>query len=68
MTEVMHARSGVIILAAQTNLARQSPEDPMNILVQQSAAALRDEEVRTAARSKMSIALHGVGAECRAGC
>ena len=39
----------------------------MDILVQQSAAALGDQEVWTAARSEMSIAPFGVAAESRAG-
>jgi hypothetical protein len=39
----------------------------MNVLVQQSTAALGDEEVRAAARFKISIAPFGVAAESRTG-
>jgi hypothetical protein len=48
MPEVVYARSGVVARASQTDLAGQTPEDPMNILVQQSAAALGHKEVRAA--------------------
>jgi hypothetical protein len=54
--EVVDARPGVIARPAQTNLAGQPPENTMNILVEQPTAALGDEEVRAAARSKMSVA------------
>src|SRR5438445_808658 len=54
--EVMHARPGVIPRAAQASLTGQPPEDPVDVLVQQSTAALGDEEVRAAARAEMSIA------------
>src|SRR6478735_1909344 len=40
----------------------------MNILVQQSAAALSHEEVRTAAQPEVSIPPFGVAAESRTGC
>jgi hypothetical protein len=67
MSEVVHARSGTIARAAQTDLAGQAPEDAVDVLMQQSTTALRDEEVCAAARSKMRIAPFGVAAECRAG-
>ena len=42
---------------------RRLPEDPVDVLVQQSAAALGDEEVWTAAQSEMNIAPFGVAAQ-----
>ena len=60
MPEVVHPRPGVIVRPSQTDLAGQLPENPMNILVQQSAAALGHKEVWAAARSKMSITPLGV--------
>jgi hypothetical protein len=39
----------------------------MDVLVQQSTAALGDEEVWAAARSKMSIAPFGIAAQSRSG-
>jgi hypothetical protein len=53
MPEVVHARSGVIAWAPQTDLAGQAPEDTMNILMQQSTTALGDKEVQAAARSEI---------------
>ena len=67
MPEVVYARPAVIGWAAQPNLPRQSPEDPVDVLMQQSATALGDEEVRTVARSEVSIAPFGVAAESHAG-
>jgi hypothetical protein len=60
MPEVVYARPGVVARASQTDLAGQAPENTMNILVQQSTAALGHKEVRAAARSKMSITPFGV--------
>ncbi len=37
MPEVVHARSRTIARAPQTNLTRQTPEDAMNVLMQQWA-------------------------------
>jgi hypothetical protein len=45
MPEIVHAWPGVIAWAAQPGLPRQPPEDSVNVLVQQSAAALGDEKV-----------------------
>jgi hypothetical protein len=56
MSKVVHARSGTIARAPQTNLAGQTPENTMNVLVQQWTASLRDEEVWGAARCELSIA------------
>lgn len=58
--EVVHARPGVIARTSQPDLARQAPEDTMNILMQQSTTALGDKEVRATARSQMSITPLGV--------
>jgi hypothetical protein len=53
MPEVVHARSGMIARAPQTDLAGQAPEDTVNVLVQQSTASLCDEEVgRSAIRDE----------------
>ena len=60
MPKVVYTRPGVIARASQTDLAGQAPENTMNILVQQSTAALGHKEVRAAARSKMSITPFGV--------
>lgn len=49
MTEVVHARPGMIASAPQPDLAGQSPEDAMNVLVQQAASLLGNEKGRTAA-------------------
>ena len=68
MPEVVYARPAVIGWAAQPNLPRQSPEDPVDVLMQQSAAALGDEEVRTVARSEVSIAPFRRSCESHAGC
>jgi hypothetical protein len=48
MPEVMHAGARVIARTPEADLAGQVPEDPMDILVQQPAAALGDEEMRAA--------------------
>jgi hypothetical protein len=68
MPEVVHARSGAITKAPQTDLAGQAPEDTVDVLMQQSTTALGDEEVCAAARSEMCAAPVGVAAERRAGC
>jgi len=52
MPEVMYARSGVIARRSQADLARQAPENAMNILVQQSTAALGHKEVRQVERAE----------------
>src|SRR5439155_9472806 len=44
--EVVHPRPGVIARASQTDLARQAPENTMDILVQQSTAALGHKKMR----------------------
>ena len=44
MAEVVHAGASMIARAPQTNLAGQTPKDTMNVLVQQTAALLSDEE------------------------
>ena len=49
MTEVVHAWPGMITWAPQPDLSGQSPEDAMNVLVQQAASLLGNEEGRTAA-------------------
>lgn len=49
MTEVVHAWPGMIAWAPQPDLSGQSPEDAMNVLVQQAASLLGNEEGRTAA-------------------
>ena len=49
MTEVVHSWPGMITWAPQPDLSGQSPEDAVNVLVQQAAALFGDEEVRTAA-------------------
>ena len=48
--KVMHARSRTIARAPQTNLTRQTPEDAMNILMQQWTALFRNEEMGVASR------------------
>src|SRR6266480_5425988 len=60
MPEVVHPRPGVIAQASQTDLARQAPENTMDILVQQSTAALGHKKMRAAARSKVNITPFGV--------
>ena len=60
MPEVVYARPGVIAGASQTDLAGQAPENTMNILVQQSTAALGYKEMRAAARSEMSVTPIGI--------
>jgi hypothetical protein len=67
MSEVMDARPGVVAGVAETNLAGQSPEYPMDILVQQSTTALGDKKVWAAARSEIGIAPFGVAEENRVG-
>ena len=67
MREAVDARSGTIVRAPQTNLAGQAPEETVNVLVQQSTASLRDEEVWAATGSEMRIAWFGVAAERCAG-
>ena len=49
MTEVVHAWPGMITWAPQPDLSGQSPEDAMNVLVQQAASLLGNEEGRAAA-------------------
>jgi hypothetical protein len=49
MTEVVHAWPGTISWAPQPDLSGQLPEDAMNVLVQQAASLLGNEEGRTAA-------------------
>ena len=49
MPEVVHARSGTIARAPQTDLAGQAPEDTVDVLMQ-STTALGDEEVFAAGR------------------
>ena len=51
--EVVHAWPGTIAGAPEPDLSGQAPEDAMNILVQQAAALLSDEEGQAAARPKM---------------
>jgi len=63
MPEIMHARPRMIAWAAQASLPRQSPEDPVNILVQQPAASLGNEEMRAATRSKVSGTPVGIAAQ-----
>ena len=67
MPEVVYARPGVIARASQTDLAGQAPENTMNILVQQSTAALGYKEMRAAARSEMNITLIGIAEQSFAG-
>ncbi|NOJ50864.1 hypothetical protein [Bradyrhizobium archetypum] len=66
--EVVRAGPAMVAKASWADLVGQAPENTMNILVQQSAAALSHEEVRTAARPEVSIPPFGVAAESRAGC
>jgi hypothetical protein len=49
MPEVVHARPGMIAVASQPDFSGQAPEDTMDVLVQQAATALCDEEGRAAA-------------------
>lgn len=49
MTEVVHAWPGTITWAPQPDLSGQSPEDAMNVLVQQAASLFGNEEGRAAA-------------------
>jgi len=49
MTEVVHAWPGTITWASQPDLSGQSPEDAMNVLVQQAASLFGNEEGRAAA-------------------
>ena len=44
MTKVVYARPGIITWAPQPDLSGQSPEDAMNVLVQQTATLLGNEE------------------------
>ena len=67
MPEVVHPRPGVIARASQTDLARQAPENTMDILVQQSTAALGHKKMRAAARSKVNITPFGVAEQSFAG-
>jgi hypothetical protein len=48
--EVVHARSRLIARTPQTDLTRQTPEDAVDVLMQQWSTALRNEEVWGAAR------------------
>ena len=66
MPEVMHAWPGSIARAAQTDFARQAPEDAVHVLVQQPAALLGDEEGRAATRSEMCGAPIDIVAQRRA--
>ncbi len=47
--KVVHAWPGMIAGAPQPDLSGQPPEDAMDVLVQQAAALLGDEEGRAAA-------------------
>ena len=47
----------------EADLAGQAPEDPMDILVQQPAAALGDEEMRAAVCPEMSLPSLGVAVQ-----
>ena len=49
MTEVVHAWPGTITWAPQPDLSGQSPEYAMNVLVEQAASLLGNEESRTVA-------------------
>ena len=49
MPEVVHAWPAMIAGVPQPDLSRQAPEDAMDVLVQQAATLLGDEERRTAA-------------------
>jgi hypothetical protein len=49
MTEVVHAWPGMITWAPQPDLSGQSPEDAINVLVEQAASLLGNEESRTVA-------------------
>jgi hypothetical protein len=70
MPEVVHPWAGTIAGAPQPDLSGQAPEDAMNVLVQQAAALLGDEEGPTAAWTKMRIAPVGLlrSAELVVGC
>ena len=50
MPEVVHARPRMIARTPQTDLTRQTPEDAVDVLMQQWSTALRNEEVWGAAR------------------
>src|ERR1700736_1966427 len=63
MTEVVHAWPGTITLAPQPDLSGQSPEDAINVLVQQAASLFGNEEGRAAACSEPCIAPFGVVAQ-----
>jgi hypothetical protein len=67
MSEVVYARPAVIAGASQTDLAGQAPENTMDILVQQSTAALGYKEMRVPARSEMSITPIGIAEQSFAG-
>jgi hypothetical protein len=67
MTQVMHARPATIARAPQTDLAGQAPKNTMNVLLRQSTASLRYEELCAAARSEMTVAPFGVPSERCAG-
>ncbi|MCK1592874.1 hypothetical protein [Bradyrhizobium sp. 169] len=49
MMEVVHARPGTITWAPRPDLSGQSPENAMNVLVQQAASLFGNEEGRAAA-------------------
>ena len=68
LAKIVYARTSVIAGVSQTDLPGQSPENTINILVQQSTAAFRHKEVRAAARSKMGITLFDVSEQRFAGC
>jgi hypothetical protein len=49
MPEVVYARPGTIAVTAQSDLSGHAPKDTANVLRQQAAAPLADEEGRAAA-------------------
>jgi hypothetical protein len=49
VTEVVHAWPGTITWAPQPDLSGQSPEDAINVLVQQAASLFGNEEGRATA-------------------
>ena len=61
--EVVHTWPSMIARAPQPDLSGQTPEDAMDVLVQQTAALLGDEEGRAAAWSEMRIAPVGVAVQ-----
>lgn len=63
MPEIVHAWPGTIAGASQPDLSGQAPEDAMDVLAQQAAALLGDEEGRATARSEMRIAPLGITAQ-----